>query len=366
MTDTLSTTESAAPRTVDPDRLDAFLGSVISDLGATISAGLVVLGDRLGLYAAMRGGEPVTTEELADAHRHLGDLPRAVAGQPGRRRLRAVRRRNRHLVDDAGTGGRPRRPGEPGLLHRQHAAGTRRAARRTRDRAALPDRPRLRLARARRQPVQRHRAVLPSRLRRQPRPGVAAGARRRGAPSRGGCRGDRRRVRPRRLDHPDGPGLRELPVRRPGLPRGFHRGRPSTGRGGAGLRPGPVRGRRRGRPARGPGVPGHHVRLPARHGRPGQCGPRRTPCPRRRRHLPGRRTDGGGSHRGEPAPRGQDLLRRLDPGLHAVARSPSRASGRWEPRPVPPSSPRCSRTPASAGSGWPTSSPVNLIIEARP
>jgi SAM-dependent methyltransferase len=66
MTDTLSTAEAPAPRTVDPDRLDAFLGSVIGDLGATVSAGLVVLGDRLGLYAGMRGGEPVTTQELAD------------------------------------------------------------------------------------------------------------------------------------------------------------------------------------------------------------------------------------------------------------------------------------------------------------
>jgi SAM-dependent methyltransferase len=61
MTDTIAKTS----REVDPDRLDAFLGQVIGDLGATVSAALVVLGDRLGLYAAMRGGDPVTTEELA-------------------------------------------------------------------------------------------------------------------------------------------------------------------------------------------------------------------------------------------------------------------------------------------------------------
>ena len=38
---------------------------MIGDLGATVSAGLVVLGDRLGLYKAMADGEPVTAEQLA-------------------------------------------------------------------------------------------------------------------------------------------------------------------------------------------------------------------------------------------------------------------------------------------------------------
>jgi SAM-dependent methyltransferase len=50
---------------VDEDRLGAFLGQAIGDVGATISAGLVVLGDRLGLYRAMADGTPVTAEELA-------------------------------------------------------------------------------------------------------------------------------------------------------------------------------------------------------------------------------------------------------------------------------------------------------------
>jgi hypothetical protein len=42
--------------------LDEFIGRMIGDLGATVSAGLVVLGDRLGLYKAMADGEPVTAE----------------------------------------------------------------------------------------------------------------------------------------------------------------------------------------------------------------------------------------------------------------------------------------------------------------
>jgi SAM-dependent methyltransferase len=52
-------------RDVDQDRLGEFLGQAIGDLGATFSAALVVLGDRLGLYRAMADGEPVTAEELA-------------------------------------------------------------------------------------------------------------------------------------------------------------------------------------------------------------------------------------------------------------------------------------------------------------
>jgi SAM-dependent methyltransferase len=51
--------------TPDQDRLGEFLGRAIGDLGATISAGLVVLGDRLGLYRAMADGAPVTAEDLA-------------------------------------------------------------------------------------------------------------------------------------------------------------------------------------------------------------------------------------------------------------------------------------------------------------
>lgn len=59
-------TTTSRAREVDPDRLDAFLGQVIGDLGATMSAALVVIGDQLGIYAAMRGGEPISTEQLAE------------------------------------------------------------------------------------------------------------------------------------------------------------------------------------------------------------------------------------------------------------------------------------------------------------
>src|SRR3954452_7545776 len=53
------------PRRVDQELLGAFLGRMIGDVGATVSAALVVIGDRLGLYRAMADGRPVTAEDLA-------------------------------------------------------------------------------------------------------------------------------------------------------------------------------------------------------------------------------------------------------------------------------------------------------------
>ena len=49
----------------DQSKLDAFLGRMIGELGAIATGALVVLGDRLGLYKAMRGGERMTAAELA-------------------------------------------------------------------------------------------------------------------------------------------------------------------------------------------------------------------------------------------------------------------------------------------------------------
>ena len=49
----------------DQTKLDEFLGKVVTDVGSTMSAILVVLGDRLGLYRAIRQAGPVTPAELA-------------------------------------------------------------------------------------------------------------------------------------------------------------------------------------------------------------------------------------------------------------------------------------------------------------
>jgi hypothetical protein len=48
------------------DKLMAFLGQVVGELGATVNAGLIVVGDRLGLYKAMAGAGPITSAQLAE------------------------------------------------------------------------------------------------------------------------------------------------------------------------------------------------------------------------------------------------------------------------------------------------------------
>ena len=58
----------------DPAKLDAFLGQVVGDAGAAMSAALVVLGDRLGLYKALAAG-PATAADLA---RRTGTAERYV------------------------------------------------------------------------------------------------------------------------------------------------------------------------------------------------------------------------------------------------------------------------------------------------
>lgn len=50
--------------TLDQERLDAFVGRFVEDLGATIAAGGVVVGHRLGLYSALAEG-PARRDELA-------------------------------------------------------------------------------------------------------------------------------------------------------------------------------------------------------------------------------------------------------------------------------------------------------------
>jgi hypothetical protein len=60
---------------IDNDKLNAFLGKFVTDLGATAAAGNVVIGHNLGLYKAL-AAEPATAEELA-ARTHTD--PRYIA-----------------------------------------------------------------------------------------------------------------------------------------------------------------------------------------------------------------------------------------------------------------------------------------------
>jgi len=49
---------------IDANKMDQFLGKFVSDFGATAHAGMVVIGEKLGLYKALAGG-PLTSKELA-------------------------------------------------------------------------------------------------------------------------------------------------------------------------------------------------------------------------------------------------------------------------------------------------------------
>jgi 2-polyprenyl-3-methyl-5-hydroxy-6-metoxy-1,4-benzoquinol methylase len=50
---------------IDEAKLHAFLGQVVGDLGAAMSAACVVVGHKLGLYRAMAGAGAITSDELA-------------------------------------------------------------------------------------------------------------------------------------------------------------------------------------------------------------------------------------------------------------------------------------------------------------
>jgi SAM-dependent methyltransferase len=50
---------------IDEAKLNEFMGRFVDDLGATLSAALVVIGDRLGLYKALADGGPLDAAELA-------------------------------------------------------------------------------------------------------------------------------------------------------------------------------------------------------------------------------------------------------------------------------------------------------------
>jgi 2-polyprenyl-3-methyl-5-hydroxy-6-metoxy-1,4-benzoquinol methylase len=51
--------------TIDENKLNEFMGRAVGDIGAAISAALVLIGDELGLYKAMAAAGPITPAELA-------------------------------------------------------------------------------------------------------------------------------------------------------------------------------------------------------------------------------------------------------------------------------------------------------------
>ena len=59
----MSTTQPSPP-VLDMDKLNEFIGKFVTDLGATVHTGMVVIGERLGLYKTLAEG-PMTAAVLA-------------------------------------------------------------------------------------------------------------------------------------------------------------------------------------------------------------------------------------------------------------------------------------------------------------
>ncbi len=51
---------------IDEAKLEAFMGGVVGDMGAIISAPLMIIGEKLGLYRAMAGAGPMTSQDVAN------------------------------------------------------------------------------------------------------------------------------------------------------------------------------------------------------------------------------------------------------------------------------------------------------------
>jgi SAM-dependent methyltransferase len=51
---------------IDEAKLEAFMGQAVTDMAAVISAPLMMIGEKLGLYKAMAGAGPLTSAEIAD------------------------------------------------------------------------------------------------------------------------------------------------------------------------------------------------------------------------------------------------------------------------------------------------------------
>src|ERR1700710_2856711 len=50
---------------IDMNKLNAFMGRFVTDLGAAVHAGMVVIGEKLGLYKSLAAGGAMSSAELA-------------------------------------------------------------------------------------------------------------------------------------------------------------------------------------------------------------------------------------------------------------------------------------------------------------
>ena len=75
---------------IDEQKVEEAVGKVFGELGVAITGPLVVLGDRLGLWAAMAGAGPVTPDELAARTRDRRAVRPGVAARGRRGGLRRL------------------------------------------------------------------------------------------------------------------------------------------------------------------------------------------------------------------------------------------------------------------------------------
>jgi SAM-dependent methyltransferase len=59
-------TTTVEPQRIDEEKLMGFVFRAVDEVGATLNAALVVMGDKLGLYRAMAGAGPLSPAELAE------------------------------------------------------------------------------------------------------------------------------------------------------------------------------------------------------------------------------------------------------------------------------------------------------------
>jgi hypothetical protein len=83
---------------LDMNKLNAFIGQFVTDLGAAVHAGMVVIGEKLGLYKAL-AGEPMTSAQLA-AKTKTDERFARVAGFTSGWRLHHLQREDRQLQSD--------------------------------------------------------------------------------------------------------------------------------------------------------------------------------------------------------------------------------------------------------------------------
>ncbi len=165
------------------DAMQVFVGKLVGDMGAAFTAPLNVLGDRLGLFAALAEIGPATADAVAS---HTGLFPRYV-----REWLAAqAAAGNVTHVDGPGADGSafalsPEQrmafadQNSPVFMPGAYEVVTSMFKSLDRMECSVPVRRRGRLGRARSLPVPRHRAVLQARLRGQPGVRLAAGLGRR-------------------------------------------------------------------------------------------------------------------------------------------------------------------------------------------